>query len=144
LALPLNNIKAALSEYPVEFAYLYGSYATGTNRKFSDLDIALLVEDRVPPEKYWDIESKISLKIDALLKEVESDVRIFNLAPLNYRAQIVKEGKLIYSKNEIKRVDFESATRDEYFDFLPMRKEYQATLLNGIKKEGLAWSIRKK
>lgn len=140
----MKTIEKILEEYPIEFAYLYGSAAKGTERSFSDLDLGLIVEDSLNPEKYLELEIEISTKIDKVLPRVESDVRIFNFAPLNYRIQLVQEGKLIYSKNETRRVDFETQVRSEYFDFYPKRKEYQNAFHEGIKKGGLLWSTRKK
>jgi len=140
----LNKIKDIFTNYPIEFSYVYGSMAKGTPRSWSDLDIALIVTDNIPPEQYLEIETDVSKKIDELLPNVESDVRIFNYAPLNFKIQIVQEGKLLYSKNENKRVNFETQVRDEYFDFLPLRKEYQTSFLKGIEKGGLLWSTPKK
>lgn len=141
----LEKIERILSSYPkIQFAYLYGSFAMCAERSWSDLDIALLLEDSVAQTTFFDLELEISKKIDAALPGVESDVRIFNLAPLNYKIQIVQNGKLIFSQDETKRVDFETRVRSEYFDFLPLRLTYQNAFLEGIEKGGLLWSTRKK
>ncbi len=39
----INKAKIALSKYPVLFAYLFGSYATGKTTKWSDIDIAFFL-----------------------------------------------------------------------------------------------------
>ena len=133
----IDKIKEILINYPVDFAYLYGSYAEGTNRSWSDLDIALLVDDSVDVSGYLEVELEISKKIDAVISPPESDVRIFNIAPLNYKIQVVQNGKLIYSKDESKRVNFETSVRSLYFDFLPQKQEYRSALFKGIKEGGL-------
>jgi len=140
----IDKIKEILINYPVDFAYLYGSYAEGTNRSWSDLDIALLVDDSVDVSGYLEVELEISKKIDAVISPPESDVRIFNIAPLNYKIQVVQNGKLIYSKDESKRVNFETSVRSLYFDFLPQKQEYRSALFKGIKEGGLLWSTLKK
>lgn len=38
--------KAILNKYPVKIAYLYGSFATGSETEKSDVDIALFSEKR--------------------------------------------------------------------------------------------------
>lgn len=103
----------------VEFAYIYGSFAQGSARKWSDLDIALMVADSAKQDEYFSIEMEISKKLEEKIPKTQCDVRIFNSAPVNFKIQIVQYGKLIYSANESKRVEFETRTRDEYFDFLP-------------------------
>jgi len=133
-----------LSRYPVEFAYLYGSFAEGSERPWSDMDLALIVKSTVSPAQYLSLEMEIARKIEEKLPGMEVDARIFNSAPLNYKIQVVQNGKLIYSVNEGKRVEFETQTRDEYFDFLPIYREFQKNLLENVEKGGLLWSIPKK
>lgn len=144
MGLELAKIRDILANHPIEIAYLYGSFAEGANRPWSDFDIALIADDSVPAEKYLELELEISKKVDAALPGIESDARIFNQAPLNYKIQVIQNGKLICSINEKRRVDFETQVRDEYFDFLPKREEYRASLFAGIKKGGLLWSTQKK
>ncbi|MDI6731634.1 MAG: nucleotidyltransferase domain-containing protein [Candidatus Margulisbacteria bacterium] len=141
-----NQIKDILQKHPVEIAYLYGSFAEGTPRPWSDIDVALIVDDSNTRQSNLDLEMTISKEIDAvgIVEKHESDVRIINQAPLNYKIQIVQNGKLIYSKNERRRVEFETTVRDEYFDFLPKREEFRKALFSGIKKGGLLWSTQKK
>ncbi|MCX5750911.1 MAG: nucleotidyltransferase domain-containing protein [Candidatus Saganbacteria bacterium] len=142
--LELNEIKDALKRYPIDFAYLFGSFAEGTSRPWSDLDIALIASDKIAANKYPELEMDISKNIDKILPGIENDVRIFNQAPLNYKIQVVQNGKLIFSGNEHKRVAFETKVRDEYFDFLPKKEEYRSASLRGLEQGGLLWSTRKK
>jgi len=139
-----DQISQIIAKYPVEYAYLYGSFAEKTNRPWSDLDIALIVAGSFPPAQYSQLEIEISKEIDQLSPGINSDVRIFNQAPLNYQIQVVQNGKLIFCRDETGRVNFETKVRSEYFDFLPLKKEYRSAMFQGIKEGGLLWSIRKK
>ena len=140
----LTKIKDMIKNFPVEFAYLYGSFAEGVNRRWSDFGIAVIAKEAVKPEAYLNLELEIAKSVDSVLTATESDVRVFNRAPLNYKIQVVQNGKLLYSADEKKRVDFETSVRDEYFDFLPKREEYRSSFLDGIEKGGLLWSTRKR
>lgn len=121
------------SKHPVLFAYLYGSYATGIVHPFSDLDIGIYIE-RLPESEHLELELSLSLELDNALKgEVASEIRIINKLPLVILGNIVTEGVLIYSRDEIFRVDFETSVRSAYFDFLPVIHSYNKAYLDRVR-----------
>jgi len=116
-------------ESKVLFSYLYGSYATGEVHSFSDLDIGVYVEEMTTKEQL-NLELSLSLKFDEKLSHrVSTEVRIINLLPLVVQGEIITNGILIYSPNEIARVDFETSVRKAYFDFLPVLQQYRRTYM---------------
>ena len=136
----IENIKGYLlevapdifSRHPILFAYLYGSYAAELMHPFSDLDIGIYIEN-LPASKHLELELSISLEIDSIMGgEVGSEVRIINNFPLVITGEIITEGNLIYSRNEVVRVDFETAIRSAYFDFLPVIRRYQRAYIDSI------------
>lgn len=133
-----DNIKNAIirlapkifSNHPVLFAYLYGSFATGCVHPFSDIDIAVYTA-RASPAKSLELELMLSLKFDEKLNcKSNSEVRIINNLPLVIKGQILSDGFLIFSANEVERVDFETRVRSAYFDFLPVIQNYQKVYLD--------------
>ena len=75
----------------------------------------------------------LALKIDKKLKQCPaSDVRIINSLPLAVAGKIITEGVLIYCRDDNARVDYETAIRSAYFDFLPFIHNYQRTYLEQI------------
>jgi predicted nucleotidyltransferase len=120
------------SRHSVLFAYLYGGYATGIVHPFSDLDIGIYIE-KVSDRKYLELELSLSLEFDdTILKGVTSEVRIINNLPLVLLGKIITEGTLIYSRNEVIRVDFETSVRRAYFDFLPVIQKYQSAYIESV------------
>jgi uncharacterized protein len=120
------------SRNQILFAYLYGSYATELVHPFSDLDIGIYIEN-VPANKHLELELSISLDIDIYMGgDVVSEVRIINKLPLTMIGEIITEGILIYSRNEVVRVDFETAIRSAYFDFLPVIHNYHRAYIDSI------------
>ncbi|MBW1795892.1 MAG: nucleotidyltransferase domain-containing protein [Deltaproteobacteria bacterium] len=117
---------------PVLFAYLYGSYATGLVHPFSDLDIGIYV-DKMSRRQCLELELSLALEIDEKVGGgVTCEVRIMNNLPLLVIGKVVTEGILIFSRNDIIRVAFETSVRSAYFDFLPVLHRYQSTYIESI------------
>ena len=112
---------------PVIFAYLYGSHAKGEPHPFSDVDIAVFVESiRTRRNADLTLELSLSLKIDERLKhKYAAEIRTINNLPLTVVGEILKYGHLIYSRDEAKRVEFETQSRLAYFDFLHVIRHHQ-------------------
>jgi len=121
----------------VVLAYLYGSTAAGQATPLSDVDIALIAEDHVPLEQQW----KMDLRIESLLVEQtgirNAEVRVINTAPLALRGQVACKGILLYCTDDEARVRFETATRDEYFDYLPIARQLREAFFADIRERGL-------
>jgi hypothetical protein len=130
----LNQV---FSSHPVALAYLYGSVAAGRATPLSDVDIALvLIEGQYDPSKRLELELKIEDEIARTCRIGEIDVRAINYAPLMVRGEIVTKGMLLYSRDEDFRVDFETSTRSEYFDFLPLAAVHRQAFFEYLAKRG--------
>ncbi len=136
LASQLGEIAAA---HPaIILAYLYGSMATGQNTPFSDVDIALLVDEHLlPSDRQLQFRLALAEEIDRRCGLSNADVRVINHAPLMLRGQVVTDGILLFSRDEVQRVEFETRTRKEYFDFLPTAEFHRHAFFNDIRERGL-------
>lgn len=94
----------------VLFTYIYGSFTEGG---FRDIDIAVYLNDEEDSLSYeLTMEGKLENAIG-----FPTDVRILNHAPLSFRFNVIKNGFLLFSRNENIRCDFESLSIVEYHDF---------------------------
>jgi predicted nucleotidyltransferase len=126
------------SRYPIVAAYLYGSVARGQATPLSDVDIGILVYQGENPQ----LESiKFELEVEDLVVGKcglrKAELRVINGAPILIRGQIVTEGLLLYCRDEDARVEFETRTRSEYFDFLPVAERLAKSHLKQIHLRGL-------
>jgi predicted nucleotidyltransferase len=131
------NIGSILESYPIRLAYLYGSAAAGNSTPFSDVDIALVADwDLVPRERL-----KLMLEIEVELADQcdihDADVRIINDAPLVFRGRVACDGILLYARDEATRIEFETTTRDAYFDYLPVHRKLQEAFFADVRERGL-------
>jgi len=122
-----NIIKILEGESDVLFAFLFGSYAKGTHDDKSDIDIAVYLKDESILERVPLYPFRLAIKIERELdKKRTVDVRILNGSTLRFRSQVLKYGKLLYSKDEKKRIEFETSSLLQYYDFKPHYEMYDA------------------
>lgn len=94
----------------VVFSYIHGSFTEGD---FRDIDIAVYLKDE---EKALPYELNMERRIEDAIG-FPADVRILNYAPLCFRFNVIKNGLLLFSRNDKTRCDFECLSIVEYHDF---------------------------
>jgi predicted nucleotidyltransferase len=130
-------LQSILPDYPVLLAYLFGSTASGRTTPLSDVDVALIAGEELDPYR----QLKLELRIETALAEQghvrNADVRIINRAPLTIRGQVACRGILLYCADEEARVEFETSTRDEYFDYMPIARQLRDAFFAEVRERGL-------
>lgn len=114
--------------------YLFGSFADNTYNENSDIDLAVLydekndlgehVSDSVDIEKIFD-----NTKVDYINLE---EVSLF------FRFHILKNGKIVYAKDEDKLYNYIYKTQKAYIEMKYSRDKYEAYVLNhsSLKEDG--------
>lgn len=111
-------------KYPVKLAYVFGSVALGNDNPKSDIDIAILLNDKLSKEKRFNIRLKLAGEMSKTFQK-EADVVVLNdIASLFFKYVIVKEGKLVYQLDEKENLEFENKILSRYFDFAPFLSLY--------------------
>ena len=126
-----------LEHQPVSLAYLYGSVVTGRATPFSDVDVALLVDERLSPLKRLKLILRIQLDLADHAHIPNADVRVMNDAPLVLRGRVVSDGLVVYVRDDQERIEFETTTRLRYFDYLPVHKRLQDAFFADLQERGL-------
>lgn len=93
--------------------YLYGSFAKGTTHKRSDMDFGILFNK--PVNLYHRLGGIYSGLCDLKLP-AEPEVREIDLKKDSVYLRNVIQGKLMFSRNEIKRIRFEVAVMQKFRD----------------------------
>lgn len=130
-------LSAILKARPVKLAYLHGSVVTGFTTSLSDMDIALVTDQAMTPLERLDLISAVELELAERWDVRRADVRVINDAPLVFRGRVVCEGILLFARDEATRIEFETTTRDEYFDYLPVHRQLQEAFFADVRKRGL-------
>lgn len=127
----VESVKKNLAEYcerhpEIEVAYIFGSMARGTESALSDIDIAILIDDQqINEDKFrYGYKAEILTDLMQILKTNHVDLVILNEANTLLRHRVLYNGKLIHSKNEKKRIQFQTNTIDRYIDFKELMKPH--------------------
>ena len=103
----------------IEVAYIFGSVAQGTISSLSDIDIAVLIDNRQIDENSYRYGYKAEILSDfiKLFKTNAIDLVILNEANTLLRHRVLYSGKILYFKNEKKRIEFQTSTISKYNDY---------------------------
>ena len=100
----------------IEFAYLFGSFLE--RGVFSDVDIALYVSKNFSPYEKMKFSLNIGRGLERAIKpRCEFDIRILNHAPLAFQYEVIKTGKVVFSRDEAKRIRYEAHLLSTYLDY---------------------------
>ncbi len=119
-----EKIQSRLKEEDeISFAYLYGSFARSEETEKSDIDVGIYLEGD-------DLDSLLIGDLTADLEQeigIDIDIRVLNHRSLTFLHQVLKKGELLFSRDEKRRVEFESWVYDRYLDFKYYIDEYNQT-----------------
>lgn len=132
----MEKLKKFISEidakHPIELAYLFGSFARGTQNEESDIDIAVLFKSQYSDIDEITIRGEIIDCGEAILGRT-LDLVSLEKSPLLLRYEIVKDG--IVLKDSSERGSFESLVLREYFDFEHYSRIYNKAVIESIKSK---------
>lgn len=103
--------------------YLYGSFARGTAREDSDVDVGLLFRDP-PAASISGPAARIEGELEDLLGRRVQAV-VLNRAPPDLVHRVLRDGELLFEADRSSRIRFEVSARREYFDLLPTLRRYR-------------------
>lgn len=116
-------------EPDVQFAYLFGSSARGTDGPLSDVDVAVMIGDNGDHKGLHARHLDLIALVAGVVGSERTDVVILNTAPPALGYRVLKEGVLLFSRDEPARIEHWVRTVDRYLDMEPFRR----TLEEGLK-----------
>ncbi len=113
-----NHIDGLVEKHNIKLMYIFGSYATNKNTENSDLDIAVLLEGK--PDAFVKLE--ILDELVEILRREDIDLVILNRVDIVLQFQEIKYGKVVYMKDMLTKVLYESRVMDFYMDMEHFRR----------------------
>lgn len=116
VAARLEAVAAAVfAGTPVDFAYLFGSQATGRTHPHSDVDVA--VHLAAPAPDALELRLALAGRLAELASVGDVEVIVLNDAPLPLAGRALRDRVVIFSRDEPARVRYESITNRTFLDF---------------------------
>ena len=131
-----GEIEGVLNRFQeIEFAYLFGSFIDIERDVFRDIDVAIYVSSVSPFSAYE--KMKLSLKIGRELEKVirprcEFDVKILNYAPILFQYEVIRTGKVVFSRDEVDRIRYEAKVISSYLDYKETSDWLDSEFLAGL------------
>jgi len=124
---------------PVDVAYASGS-ASGRKLagSFSDLDVGLLLLDKIKTAEYFDYQVYFVSELSKALETADLDVVILNNASLLQRAQVINTWSLLFQRDQRRRVQFAARTTMEYLEFKKYDELQSRALAERVRGERFA------
>lgn len=108
-----------ISEPDVLVAYLFGSHARDSAGPLSDVDVAVLLDER---SDHFRRRIEITGAVAEVTGDGNADVIVLNATPVALGYRVLRDGNLILSRDERARVRFFVHTVGRYLDMAPMRR----------------------
>ncbi len=115
-----RKIEKVISRFnDVEVAYIFGSFLEGD--KFNDIDVAILLSKELNPYRRFKFAMEMARELEKEIKpRFEFDVKILNYSPVEFQHEVIKKGKVVFLRDENKRIEYESKLISTYLDFKGM------------------------
>ena len=118
-------IGSVLGKYPeIAAAWLFGSEARGDARPTSDIDVALLFEQRgTTALEVYELLGRIAAQLENVAPGRRIDLVLMEQQGPIFQHRVLDEGRLVHDANPRRRVDFESDAMVRYLDFEPLHRQ---------------------
>ena len=123
-----RSLRTALGD--VVAVYVFGSVATGRERRDSDLDLAILARHPIPARTLYDLARQLEVDLDV-------DVDLIDLAGAStvLQKEVIEKGRVILRCDDAAIRDFEARTLSEYGHF----RERIEPILRSVRESGKAY-----
>jgi len=115
------------SESSLIAVYLFGSVLTNDFKETSDIDLAVLIEDKSYKEDPFKAIASIHIftaQLSRILNH-ETDITILNSSSIEIAYEIVTTGICIYEIDFDYRMSYENKIKGMYYDFIPFIHEFR-------------------
>jgi predicted nucleotidyltransferase len=121
-------IQRVLSRHASDFAYLYGSVATGRNGWWSDVDLVVSWPSftTLSLKEQYESLGKLALELEEKTGMQNLDLKVWQLLPLRVQFQILRDGILLVDKNPKAQHEAKEEVLLRYPDHLVWFKRYLA------------------
>lgn len=116
--------------------FVFGSVARGELQPLSDLDLGVLLDEKLSRKERFDKHLELAGKFTGLMQTDEIDIVILNDAPMRFVLKILSTGKLLFERDRQALIDLYDKNTKMFLDFKYFLDEYNQTFLEGVGYHG--------
>jgi len=121
----IHTVLAGFDE--IEVGYVFGSFSQGD---FGDVDVAILVAGEPTPYQAMRFRARVERELErGFGYRFEADVKILNTAPISLQHEVIKSGRLVFSRDRERRVRYEAGVLSLYLDYAETLDWFDRVLL---------------
>lgn len=133
-----KDIKRIISYFKsrdeVSALYLFGSSVKGGRTRESDIDIAVLINEKRLKRKSYDLLKNDYYRASPTFSLHPVDIVILNTALPYLKHRILKTGRILFDRNRRLRVNFTARAIIEYLDFKPIEGIFNKAVGNRFRR----------
>ncbi|MDK2915946.1 MAG: uncharacterized protein PWR25_503 [Euryarchaeota archaeon] len=124
----LKTIRTVLAGFDeIEVGYVFGSFC---REDFGDVDVAILVTGEPTPYQAMRFRARVERELErGLCYRFEADVKILNTSPISLQHEVVKSGRLVFSRDRERRIRYEAGVLSRYLDYADTLDWFDRVLL---------------
>lgn len=120
-------------DLPIVCAYLFGSQVRDEAGSLSDVDVAVLFDSSVSSDDLFRRERVVGRSLEIALRR-PIDLVVLNEAPPALAHRVVRDGALLVSRDESRRLQFEVDAIGAFLDFRSVLDQYDTHLLARVRE----------
>ncbi|MBI3333007.1 MAG: nucleotidyltransferase domain-containing protein [Candidatus Omnitrophica bacterium] len=135
---PLRSLRAlGQAHRGISALYLFGSQATGKAGPLSDLDVAVLLnEKQIRPGRFFSCRLDLMAEVMRACRQSDVDLVLLNETTPLLAYEVVRGGRLIYERDHDARVEFEARAVQHYLDLEPFYRVSRSYLKRQLLRAG--------
>jgi predicted nucleotidyltransferase len=124
----LKTIRTVLAGFDeIEVGYVFGSFC---REDFGDVDVAILVTGEPTPYQAMRFRARVERELErGLCYRFEADVKILNTSHISLQHEVVKSGRLVFSRDRERRIRYEAGVLSRYLDYADTLDWFDRVLL---------------
>ena len=112
-----------MKEIGVLILYLFGSEAEGATTITSDIDIGVVLKEPRDLDDTRPLYSALYSELERVFKPTlvrELDIVFLQKAPLTLQYNVIRNGRILYEEDAVRRANYEERVTNSYLDFEPV------------------------
>jgi len=130
-------LQRTLAQYPIDVAYLFGSQERGDTGPGSDVDIGVYFGRDLNSRDRFDHRLSLIGKISNCLQTDRIDLVSLSDAPLSLQFRAIREGGILYCRDELTRIRTEVRVMSLYYDEQYYSRRHASLMIERIAQEGI-------